>query len=81
MSIVDQLTPTQYKLNRFAVQIGEDDELILTSDVGIYNATGGLVAYDHPTPQATAGELAAFLAWIERNLALYETATGLTELT
>jgi len=80
MSIVDQLTPTQYKLQRFAVQVGDGGELSLFSDVAVYNADGRQVGDDHPTPQATAGELAAFAAWIERNLALYETATGLTEL-
>ena len=79
MTIVDDLTPTQYRLLRFAVRI-ENGELALYSDIAVYNAAGKQVGTDHPTPQATAGQLAAFTEWIESNLALYETATGLTEL-
>lgn len=80
MTIVDELTPTQYRLKRFAVQVLGDGSLSLHSDIAVYNAAGQRVGDDHPTPQATQAELDAFAAWIARNLALYETATGLTEL-
>lgn len=80
MTIVDDLTPTQYRLKRFAVQINEDGELELFSDIAVYNAAGVQVGDDHPTPQATEAQLAAFTAWIETNLSLYAAATGLTEL-
>lgn len=79
MTIVDDLTPTQYKLKRFAVQV-QDGSLALFSDIAVYNAVGIQIGDDHPIPQATEAQLAAFTAWIETNLALYETATGLTEL-
>ena len=80
MTIVDRLTPTQYKLRRFAVQVADDGGLSLHSDIAVYNATGRQVGVDHPEPQATPAELNAFQAWLERNLAAYEAVTGLIEL-
>ena len=80
MTIVDDLTPTQYKLQRFAVQTNGEGELVLSSDIAVFNAAGQRVGDDHPTPQATPAQLDAFLAWINSNVATYEAATGLTEL-
>lgn len=80
MTIVGKLTPTQYKLLRFAVQRDGEGGLLLMSDVAVYNAAGQRVGTDNPTPQATPAQLSAFLAWINSNLATYETATGLTPL-
>jgi len=80
MTIVDDLTPTQYRLVRFAVQRDSDGGLVLSSDIHVYNAAGRQVGDDHPTPQATSAQLEAFLAWIVSNLATYESTTGLTPL-
>lgn len=80
MGIVADLTPTQYKLLRFAVQRDGEGGIELHADVAVYNAAGQQVGDDHPTPQATTAQLSAFLTWINSNLETYETATGLTPL-
>ena len=80
MTIVDELTPTQYKLMRFAVQRDSEGALVLSSDITVYNVAGQQVGDDHPAPQATSAQLSAFADWINSNLATYETVTGLTPL-
>ena len=65
---------------RFAVQRELEGVLVLSSDVDVFNAAGKRVGNDHPTPQATQGQLDAFTAWLNTNLAAYEAATGLIEL-
>lgn len=80
MTIVDRLTPTQYKVVRFAVQRDGEGGLLLTSDVHVYNAAGKRRGTDHPPPQATPAQVALLLAWINSNLETYETLTGLTPL-
>jgi len=86
MTIVDNLTPTQYKPLRLIIEIRPDatltaDSLTLKSVFDILNAAGAQVGRDHPTPQATAAQKTAFLNWVNSNLATYEAAVGLARHT
>ena len=82
MSIVTDLTPTQYRPISLFVEIKPDetltvDSLIFHTDIRILNAAGKQLGDDHPTPQASAAQKTAFLNWVLSNLETYETTTGL----
>jgi len=86
MSIVEQLTPTQYRPIRLVIEIAPDTTLTTDSisphaDIRILNTDGQQLGIDNPTPQTTQAELSMFLAWVQNNLAAYETATGLGRYT
>lgn len=86
MTIVDNLTPTQYKPLRLIIEIRPDatltaDSLTLKSVFDILNADDLQVGRDHPIPQATAAQKTSFLNWILSNLATYESSIGLTRFT
>ena len=86
MSIIEQLTPTQYLPVRLVVEIRPDTTLTVASltfhtDIRILNEFDVQIGNDHPTPQVTPAQEAAFLAWVLSNLATYETAVGLTRHT
>ena len=78
MTIVDELTPTQYWPLEFSVRLNDDNTLSLHSNLAVYNVYDEEIGRDHPTPQATQAELDAFKAWALRNLTTYENVTGLT---
>lgn len=78
MSIIEDLTPKHFKLMRFAIQ-REEGGAVLLSDVLILNAAGEQLRTVHPTPTITPQEKQGLKGIIDRNLAAYETATGLTE--
>ena len=84
MTIVDRYAITQYGNVRLTIQIANDeiltvDSIELHADIDVFNADGRHIDTDHPAPQATTAQLEAFLAWINSNLALYESVTGLTQ--
>jgi hypothetical protein len=84
-TITERLTPTQYGNVRLVVQVANDetlttDSLSVHADIQVFNTAGQILETDNPTPQATPTQLAAFLAWVNTNLAAYEAATGLTRL-
>jgi len=86
MSIVTDLTPTQYYPVRLVVEIKPDVILTAASlsfhtDLQILNADGAQVGNDHPTPPTTAAQRTAFLTWVQNCLAAYEAAVGLTRYT
>jgi hypothetical protein len=86
MTIVDQLTPVYYRPMHLVVEIVPDEtltegSLTFFSDIRILNKDGRQLGDDHPTPQTTPAQLAAFLAWIQSNLATYQTAVGLDRYT
>jgi len=86
MTIVDKLTPVYYRPVCLVVEIAPDEELTedsLTffSDIRILNIDGRQLGDDHPVPQTTPAQLAAFLAWIQSNLSTYQTAIGLERYT
>ena len=86
MSIVDQLTPVYYRPVRLVVEIAPDttltgDSLTFFSDIRILNENGRQLGDDHPTPQTTPAQIAAFLTWVQSNLAAYEAAVGLERYT
>lgn len=86
MTIVDELTPTQYHPIRFVVEVAPDTTLTVESlsvhtDVHILSVDDQQLGNDHPMPQATEAQMTAFLTWIQDNLSLYEAAVGLTRYT
>lgn len=80
MTIVDDLTPVYYSLRRIGLKrVGSD--VVAVANVAILNAAGIEIAGDTPEATLTTGEKVALLAFIARELGVYETATGLTEWT
>lgn len=77
MTIVDNHALLYYGNTRLVIQVNNDGDLELHSDIDVYNAIGQRRGTDHPTPQATPAQLAMFQTWLNDNLSTYETATGL----
>jgi hypothetical protein len=78
MTIVDDLTPVHYQLNRIRFH-RQGADVIAIADLQILNAAGDRIAADHPLTTLTQAEKQALQAFVTRELAAYETATGLTE--
>lgn len=86
MSIVDDLTPTQYYPISLIIEIRPDttltvDSLTFHTDIRILNSDGVQLGNDHPTPNASAAQKTAFLTWVNNNLAAYEALIGLARHT
>lgn len=79
MTIVDDLTPTHYKLMRVGLQ-KDNGEIVAIADLAIYNAAGEQIAIDNPTVVLTTAEETAVVGFVVRNLDDYETVTGLEPL-
>lgn len=77
MSIIDELTPVFYKVLRVGLQPDGEGGIEAIGDFAVYNAAGERIGTDNPVVTLTAGEAAAVLAFVARNTADYETATGL----
>lgn len=81
MSIVNELTPTHYKLARIGITRTSEGAVVAIIDMRITNADGEqLVTHNLPIT-LTAGERQAVSAFLDRELAIFEADTGLTECT
>jgi hypothetical protein len=80
MTIVDRLTPVYYRLKRVGFQRAGED-VVAIADLEILNADGKVIATDHPVTTLTAQEEQALRTFLSRELAVYESATGLAEWT
>jgi len=78
MTIVDKLTPVYYRLCRIGIQ-RDGSNIVAIADLDILNANEEQVGTDNPATALTPAEKQALAAFIERELGIYETATGLTE--
>lgn len=78
MGIITDLTPAHYKLVRIGIE-RDGSDVVAIADLRIVNADGGVLAMHNPQTILTAPEKAALVGFVTRELALFETATGLTE--
>ena len=78
MSIVTDLTPTQYELIRIGLQ-REGTEVIAIADMWIYNAAGQRLTTHNPSTTLTTNEKQVLVGFVNRNLAAFEAASGLTK--
>lgn len=78
MSIVADLAPTQYKLIRIGLQ-QEGTEVVAIADMWIYNAAGQRLTTHNPSTTLTPSEKQVLVGFVNRELAAFEAATGLTK--
>lgn len=78
MSIIDDLTPVYYELTRIGVQ-RENGDVVAIADMRIRNADGKILITHNPQTTLTPQEKQALGEFVNRELAVFETATGLTE--
>ena len=78
MSIVTDLTPTQYSLIRIGLQ-QEGTKVVAIADMWIYNAAGRRLATHNPGTTLTTNEKQVLAGFVNRELAAFEAATGLTK--
>ena len=77
MAIVADLTPVYYSLTRIGLQ-RDGADVVAIADLRILNASGRQLATHNPGTTLTPAERAALLGFVNRELGLFETATGLT---
>lgn len=78
MGIVADLTPTQYELIRIGLQ-REETEVVAIADMWIYNADGRRLTTHDPSTTLTQNEKQVLAGFVNRNLAAFEAASGLTK--
>lgn len=78
MSIITDLTPAYYRLLRIGVQ-QDGANVIAIADMQILNAEGRVLATHSPSTTLTAQEKQALVNFVNRELAAFEAATGLTK--
>lgn len=78
MSIVTDLTPVHYRLTRIGIE-KSGSAVIAIADLQILNANGTLLATHNPSTTLTQAEKQALAGFVNRELAAFEAATGLTE--
>jgi len=78
MSVITDLTPTQYSLTRIGLQ-QEGTSVVAIADMMIHNADGRRLATHNPSATLTQNEKQALIGFVNRELAAFESATGLTK--
>lgn len=78
MTITEELTPTTYELIRIGIQ-REGADVVAIADLRIRNASGKILAIHNPSTTLTAGEKSALLAFVNREMGLFEASSGLVE--
>lgn len=78
MGIIADLTPVYYRLVRIGIQ-RTDGDVEAIADMQILNADGEVLATRNPSTTLTTQEKQALAAFVNRELAAFEAATGLTE--
>ena len=80
MGLIQDLTPVYYKLTRIGIQRTNGD-VIAMADMQILNADGKQLITHNPSTTRTPQEKQALAAFVNRELAAFEQATGLIEWT
>ena len=78
MGLIADLTPVYYALIRVGIQ-RTDSVVIAVADLRILNADGGVLCHHNPSTTLTQQEKQALGAFVNREMAAFEAATGLTE--
>jgi len=78
VSIVTDLTPIYYRLQRIGIQ-RSNGNVVAIADMQIFNADGRILATHNPSTTLTTQEKQALAAFVNRELTAFEAVTGLTE--
>ena len=78
MTFIDDLVPVYYELTRIGIQRKNGDAVAI-ADMRILNADGRQLITHNPQTTLTTQEKQALVAFVNRELAAFETVTGLTE--
>lgn len=78
MGLIADLTPVYYTLVRIGIQRTNGD-VVAVADLRILNADGGVLCHHNPSTTLTPQEKQALGNFVNREMAAFETATGLTE--
>ena len=78
MGIISDLTPVYYKLTRIGI-VRVPGDAIAIADLQILNADGRQLCSHNPDTTLTTNEKQLLAAFVNREMAVFETATGLTE--
>ncbi len=78
MSFIDDLIPVYYELTRIGIQ-RKNGDVVAIADMRILNADGRQLITHNPSTTLTTQEKQALGEFVNRELAAFETATGLTE--
>ena len=78
MGLITNLTPVYYDLTRIGLQRTNGD-VIAIADMRILNADGKQLDTHNPSTVLTSQEKQMLAAFVNRELAAFEAATGLTE--
>lgn len=80
MSIITPFIPTHYKVLRMGLQ-RTDSGVVAIYDIQLLNAEGQVVGTVNPASVLTTPEKAAIATIFNRDKAMFEAATGLSEWT
>lgn len=78
MGLIADLTPVYYTLSRVGIQRADGD-VVAIADLRILNADGGVLCHHNPCTTLTTQEKLTLRNFVNREMAVFETATGLTE--
>jgi len=78
MTLAEELTPTTYELVRIGLQ-QEGTNVVAIADIKIRNAAGRVLKMHNPETILLPGEKAALVTFVNRELAAFGAATGLTK--
>ena len=77
-TITEKLTPKTYELIRIGLQ-REGADVVALADLRIRNAADETLMIDNPSTTLTPSEKSVLAAFVNRELALFEASSGLTE--
>ena len=78
MFVITDLTPTHYSLTRIGLQ-HEGTSVVVIADMFIYNVDGRRLTTHNPSTTLTQNEKQVLAGFVNRELAAFEAATGLTK--
>ena len=78
MGLIQDLTPVYYRLTRIGIQ-RQNGDVVAVADMQILNADGKQLVTHNPSTTLTPQEKQALAAFVNRELAAFAQATGLTE--
>ena len=78
MGIINNLTPKHYRMVRVGIQ-RQGTDVVAIADLQILNADGRVLGTHSPQTTLTSAEKQALAGFVNREMAAFEAATGLTE--
>ena len=78
MGIIADPTPVFYRLTRIGI-VRVPGDVVAIADLQILNADGRQLCTHNPSVTLTTNEKQVLVAFVNRELGVFETSTGLTE--